>query len=143
MNPVEKREMRSRALNQNGLIPEDRDVMVFAMKRHNIGDNRVDPDYHSDKHQIFRDMKAHIASIVGNFDLPVKVRIEKLNDLSKKFSTGWPFKNNSQLDGFRVDTVPVLARLAAATADALSRNEQVKFSPNPDKCDIGRMGHST
>lgn len=141
-----KKERRSRVYNQDGLLPEDRDVQVFSGRRFQSqdaaqiqsNDDRFDPENEANKHQICRDLKAHIAKIAGNFDVPVRTRQEKLLALAKKFATGWPYRNNPRLDSFRVDNVPVLQRLATAAADQLGKREQVALAPSTQ---VGQMGN--
>lgn len=78
------------------------------------------------KHQIYRDHAARICKLSSNEAIPARTRIEKLNQMSRQYATGYPFKNNQVLMNLNIDSVPLLSRLASGAADQLLAIEKIK-----------------
>lgn len=89
--------------------------------------------------QIVRDHLVRIAKVAMNMALPVSTRISKLNDMSRQYADGWPFKNNPELNALRVDGQPILARQAAAAADQLLSIEKARLGRA--SVSVGKMGN--
>lgn len=95
------------------------------------------PHKEARRFQVFRDYSTSISKLANNDNLSVRDRVTKLNDMSRKFMTGYPFKNGNYAQ-IGVDGVPVLARLASAQADQLLSVEKIKAGGGR-KSDFGRV----
>lgn len=103
-------------------------------------DNRTDnsPYKEARKHQIYRDHATRISKMSGNDKIPARTRIEKLNQMSRQYATGYPFKNNQRLMALNVDGVPLLSRLASGAADQLLAVEKIKAGKGRST-DLGKI----